>query len=387
MPIGARAQQPDTIVSLVNFYPGGQIFELEGHTALRIRVGGEDIAINYGMFSFEEPGFVYRFVKGETDYWVGMMPWDIFVQHYYASGRRIVEHKLNMTGPQKQRLLALLSDNLRPENATYRYNYVMDNCATRPLRIIEQAMGDTIILGNDTCSLPREASFRDVMRHYHANYPWYQFGIDLALGSGIDYPIDNRQRAFAPVVLDSQMDAATVGGEPLVSESVILNDTAPDEAIEPPTPWYLTPMAVFTLWFLIAALITVRDLRRRRTSRWFDTLLFGAYGLLGLVITYLVCISSHEATSPNWLWAWLNPLCLIAAIGIWIKRAKKLVVCYQIVNFAVLMLLAVAWFALGQCGNVAFIPMVAAEMLRSASYIYIQTRTNPADRIARKEKT
>ena len=38
---------------------------------------------------------------------------------------------------QKRRLLDLLETNVLPQNRTYRYNYVKDNCATRPLRAVE----------------------------------------------------------------------------------------------------------------------------------------------------------------------------------------------------------------------------------------------------------
>ena len=362
----------DTVVSIVNFYPGAEIFELEGHTALRIQFpDGRDLAVSYGMFSFNEPNFVYRFVKGETDYWVATIPWSYFSDGYIAQGRRIAEHRLNMNSSQKARLISLLTDNLQPENATYRYNYVRDNCATRPLGIIEKALGDSIILGNPRTRIDREVSFRDIMRHYHRNYPWYQFGIDLALGSGIDLPLTNREKAFAPIVLDRQLTDATAGGKRLVGNTIILNDVAEDNATAPPTPWYMTPFFVFTLWMLLVLMVTIRDIRRLRSSRWLDTILFSVYGMAGCVVFYLVTVSSHEATSPNWLVAWLNPLCFIAAIGIWIKRARKLVMWYQIANFAVILLLSAAWPFMRQSGNPAFIPLVIAELLRSGCYIYL----------------
>lgn len=51
------------------------------------------------------------------------------------------------------------------------------------------------------------------MRRYHANYPWYQFGIDLALGSGIDQPVggyrNRRGLAFAPILLAGMLEHST----------------------------------------------------------------------------------------------------------------------------------------------------------------------------------
>ena len=85
----------------------------------------------------------------------------------------------------------------------------------------------------------------------------------------------------------------------------------------------------------------------------------------------------------------LNPLCLIAAVGEWIKRAEKLVVWYQIINFALLLLLVLCWGLTGQSANAAFWPMIAAEMLRSASYVIINRKHTPRNdnKIDKKKRT
>jgi hypothetical protein len=374
--ISAKAAPADTTITFVNFYPGSIIYELEGHSALHITMPDADLAVNFGLFDFNKPNFVYRFVSGETDYYVGTMPWLWFTQHYVDNGRRIVEHELNLTSEQKSRLIELLKEHLLPQNRTYRYNYVKDNCATRPLRMVELAVGDTILLGKSTLTKNDEQiSYRDVMRHYHRNYPWYQFGIDLALGSGIDYALNSRETAFAPVLLDSQLaDAKTGSGTPLITRTIVFNDTPEDSAIEGPTPFLLSPIFVCSLILLIAICLSYRDIKRGKVSKWFDTVLFAVYGMAGLLLTFLIFVSTHEATSPNYLYAWLNPLCFIPAIFIWLKKGKMLVYYYQIANFAVLLLLMLAWYFLPQSANPAFFPLILAGFLRSASYISI-TRT------------
>lgn len=364
----------DTTVSFVNFYPGSEIYELEGHSALRVTMPEGDFAISYGTYDFDQPNFVYRFVKGETDYWVTVMPWPYMVSHYLRDGRRIVEHRLNMRPEAKRRLVELIGENLREENRTYRYNYVLDNCATRPLRIVERALGDSIILGEPTADVAGLGTFRDIMRRYHRNYPWYQFGIDLALGSGIDRPIDNRMKAFAPVVLDAQLGGATYGGKTLVKSTAVLNDTGADAAIDGPTTLLLTPMAVSMYLLVFVIVMTIRDIRRGRVTRWLDAVLFGVFGLTGLLLTFLIFVSVHEATSPNWLYLWLNPLCLIPTIFIWLKKCKTVVLSYQIVNFVAIVCLAVIWPLTHQSGNAAFVPLALCDLIRSANYIYLTIR-------------
>lgn len=362
-------------VSILVASPGAEIYELEGHAGLRIiDSDGSDYTVNWGLFDFNSPGFVYRFVKGETDYSAGVCPSDWFIGSYLRHGRGVKEIPLNLTPRQVDMVKALVEENLRPENRVYRYNYVKDNCSTRPLKVIERAIGDSILLPVPSEFAGRQATFRDVMRRYHRNYPWYQFGIDLALGSGIDYPLSAREFAFAPVLLPEMLaEAVTSGGVRVAASDAIdlATGTVADSVDAEPTPWYLTPLAVSSLLVLVAIGVTLCDIRRHRVSRWFDCALFSLYGLTGCVLTFLVFVSVHEATSPNWLLAWLNPFCFIGGWLVWLKSCRKVVLCYHFVNFAVLILLAVVWPWLGQVGNVAFIPLIVADAMRSASYVYI----------------
>lgn len=363
-------------IFFVNAYPGSEIYQLEGHSALVVDFGrgGDALAFNYGVFDFNSPNFVYRFVKGETDYMLAAYPFRYFMDEYRHEGRRLVAHELDLDSTQTMRLVKQLMENARPENCTYRYNYVMDNCATRPLRAVELAAGDSIILGPapfEAQSL-RKPTFRNVMRHYHANYPWYQFGIDIALGSGIDKTIDRRHMAFAPVELDAMLQSATVGGHRLVKERKVLIDVPADAAIESPTPWYLSPMAVACLIFIVAAGLSVRDTRRRRVSRWFDAALFGIYGLAGLLLTFLIFVSVHEATSPNWLYVWLNPLCLLVPILIYNKKTSRFLRAYQCVYGAAVLLLMIAWPLIPQSSNPAFFPLMGAAVIRAAADAFIK---------------
>jgi len=374
---GAESEAADTLVnlpriSLITCGPGSDIYELEGHTALRVRYNGSDVAVNYGLFDFDAPNFVYRFVKGETDYMVGAAPFEYFLRQYARDGRAVYEQPLNLSSDAALRLVALLNENLKPENRTYRYNYVKDNCATRPLDMIERAIGDTLSL--KARKYTAGWTFRDAMRHYHADFPWYQFGIDLALGSGIDYPLVDREKAFVPVVLMEMIEDNGVADE----TTVIL---APGNEVVPVTPWWMTPLAVGIFVLVLVIAIAVRDFKRMNVTRWVDALLFGVYGIAGLLITFLVFISEHEATSPNWLLLWLNPLCLVVPLFIYIKSCRKLVKLYGIVNFVALFLLSILWLWSGQSGNVAFIPLVLADAILTIRYLYITQCLKRTNRI------
>lgn len=369
--IAATAQVKQA--SLLTVGPGSEVYELEGHTVLRLQYAdGRDMAINWGVFDFNSPNFIYRFVKGETDYRVAEAPTQWVLDGYRAEGRSVTEQRLALSQRQVEELEHLVVENLRPENRVYRYNYVKDNCATRPLNLIEQA------LSADSCSLvaaeteATQTTFRDEMRRYHRRFPSYQFGIDLALGSGIDYQITAKEKAFAPVYLLEYLSKAQVkspSGQmmPLVSSTEVLIESGGEEASESGVPLWLMVYG----FLAVAVLVTVRDLRRRKVSKWFDTLLFLVYGIAGCVIFFLIFVSTHESTSPNVNLLWLNPLALLVPCLIWHKSAKKIVFYYQIVNFALVLAFIIGMPLFHQSFNSLFIPLAVASLARSANYIFI----------------
>lgn len=368
-----QSLRSDTVVSIITCHPGSQIYELEGHTALRIRMPHADMAVNYGVFDFDAPNFVYRFVKGETDYMCAVYDFSRFLASYQAQGREVVEQTLDLTPRQKETLVNLIAENVRPENAVYRYNYVKDNCATRPLAIVEKAIGDTVTFSRQSSEALTFTTFRDAMRQYHSNYPWYQFGIDLALGSGIDYPATTREKTFAPVALERLLSDATVGGRPLVSSTTAILPQIENGGPQPATPWILSPLCVSLVVLALSVFISFRNISGHglKVGHWFDSILFGINGLAGLLLTFLIFVSVHEATSPNWLYLWLNPLALLVPALCWLKSCKKIILRYHFVNFVLLSVLGVVWWFVPQSGNLAFLPLIVADYLRSASYIYI----------------
>ena len=176
--IGASAQYDTTKVappriSLITCHAGSIMYELCGHAAFRVQHNGLDMAVNYGLFEFQTENFALKFLKGETDYRVGAYPFDIFMRHYLAENRRVVEQELNLTPSQSWELLRLLDENLRPENCVYRYNYVKNNCATKPIDLIEKVVKDSISFSEPTLEGAKDWTFRDEMRHFHQDYPWY----------------------------------------------------------------------------------------------------------------------------------------------------------------------------------------------------------------------
>ncbi len=350
-------------------WPGAEVYELCGHEAVRVRgiapEGHEiDSVWNYGTFDFNQPNFIYRFVKGETDYQLSSYPFAWFLPEYINHGRRVEEQDLSLTREEAIKLLGLLRQEALPENRVYRYNYVKDNCATRILDRLDQTAGKPVIYP-DSISY---GSFRREMRSYHRDYPWYQFGIDLALGSGIDYPLRGREEMFVPVEMHRKAaEARFADGRPLVASSRTLNEGVED-ATSGPTPFFLTPIFLSWLWFALVVVFILLMYRRRRIWKWLYSLWFLLTGLTGCVLAFLIFVSEHEATSPNLLFLWLNPLQLVIGAGVWFRAWRPAVIAMAICNIVLLLIMFIVWPWQPQSANPAFFPLMGSSLLLSAYY-------------------
>lgn len=326
----------DLIVSVVTCAPGPDVYELCGHTAIRIRNEKMDSIWNYGIFDFESPNFIYRFCKGETDYMVYGYDFNRFMPPYVRRGSKVTEQVLDLSQEEAKKLRRLLQTESLPQNRIYRYNYVRDNCATRPWKRVNEATNRKIAMP-DTLYFP---TFRQEMRYFHRNYPWYQFGIDLALGLGLDAPLTKDEDTFAPTVLADKIADAKIGEEPLVRETNVIFPGYYDATL-PPTPWYLSPMAVGAVMLLLSIGTMFAYICKKSLWRWWISLYFLVAGVAGCVITFLVFFSEHEATDPNLLILWLNPFQFLIGVGIWLKSWRVVVKDMAIYNISLAVVLTI----------------------------------------------
>ena len=370
-PVPSQEQQEDSVrVSLVTFYPGSEPHNIWGHSEIRVQQGPVDLYFNYGVFDFQAPAFMWRFMMGETDYMCQPVP------RFYATvgmeERRMVEQELNLTQDRAIAVRNFLWNNAQPENCTYRYKFLSDNCSTRPRDIIEMAAGEGLqypAMG-DTA-----VTYRDILAHYCRNYAWEKFGIDLVLGWDVDTVLDQRATMFIPMLLMDAVADATITTDsvtmPFVKATTVPIDKSTEGNVRPPTPWYASPMAFALLVVALTLLVTYRDVRRRDISRWFDTLLFTTGGLAGCILFFLIFFSTHEATSPNINIAWLHPLLLLLAVLPWFKKTRTAARWLHALNAAIVALLMLAWPWQPQVGNIAFFPLMAALVMRSITNVWL----------------
>ncbi|MCF0204973.1 MAG: DUF4105 domain-containing protein, partial [Muribaculaceae bacterium] len=126
-------------VMLATIYPGKDVWNVYGHTMIIVQRPGSFTAYNYGVFDFNEPNFVYRFLRGDANYCIEAMPGEYALTN--PKGRKTVVQVFDLTEAQVDEVEAFLNWNIRPENRNYKYNFARDNCSTRVRDIILKAAG------------------------------------------------------------------------------------------------------------------------------------------------------------------------------------------------------------------------------------------------------
>ncbi len=330
--LNAKAQNTDSMmisrmdsveISLLTCSPHEAIYSLYGHTAIRIndQRNGEDLAVNYGLFSFEKPHFVLRFLFGLTDYEMGIEPFEAFCRQYRYYGSSVTQQVLNLTNEEKWNIVKAVNINYMPENSVYRYNYFYDNCTTRAVDMLTTHLADAhVVFEGEQQKYP---SFREMVHGCLPHHPWNRFGNDMLLGVKADCKTTLREHQFLPAnAMDDFRHAMIVGQDgsnrPLVlREEIVVPEGAQDVWKDFP----LSPKDVFIIVLAITVLITLLEAYTKKVLWGYDALLMILCGLAGIVL-FLMLFSQHPTVRVNLLLLLLNPLPLFF---IWrmIRRARK----------------------------------------------------------------
>jgi hypothetical protein len=318
----ADAPGEDLEVSLITYGPGEIYWERFGHDAieLRDRTSGEAVNFNYGVFDFDEKGFLLNFARGRMHYLMdaGLSAQD--EQYYIQASRSVTRQRLAFTPGQAAALRDFLLWNLRPENARYDYDYYVDNCTTRVRDALDKALGGVL-----TVQLSAHAggmTYRQQTSRLMSAQPWLMLILDLGLGPYADRPLNAWQESFLPSVLQRELRTAHVADpqgrlQPLVSTE---QQVAPNRLESPPDlpPDLRLPLGLAGLG--LAALIVIAQRRAPTAFALLGSLYLLLAGLVGVVLLILWTLTAHRAAWANANLLLFNPLALLLLPMPWRAR-------------------------------------------------------------------
>jgi len=297
---------PLSEISLLTVEPGQHLYERYGHTAIRVSdpMQGIDLVFNYGLFSFEDSHFYWHFVQGQTWYELGMQTYPGFMYEYRVTHRTVWQQTLQLTSEEKDSIFHALIINAQPENCKYLYNFVFDNCATRPYHLIQSVLSDSV---NSSYSSWEGMTYRQLIHHYTRHGSWAEWGINLVFGYKADRPISGEERLFLPEQLRNWLDEAhRPDGTPVTCHlsPVTYHQSPVTSHLSPfpiePVPWYATWYFGMVLFAALMVGINWYDRRRGRRSRWVDWTLYVGYALMAALLIFLIFFSIHPLVSIGW---------------------------------------------------------------------------------------
>lgn len=341
-----------------------ELYSAFGHSGIRVidPVNKIDWVYNWGVFDFDQPNFYLNFTRGKLLYKLGKGGYPRTRQYYEYYNRSIKEQVLNLTLEEKQLLIDFLENNFLPENRNYYYNYIYDNCATKIRDVLEAVFPGQITFNEDYAT--EDLSYRDLMDMYLQEQPWGDVGIDICLGVQIDEIAPARGYMYLPDYIYAGLEGATISSEgstkPLVADSVEVFRSAP----APDASLPIKPIWFFAVLFLIAGILTHRELKYGLWARWLDVLLFTIVGFVGLVLLFLWLGTDHLSLyNFNLLWAipFHFPIGIILLKRPMASKFRKYFMIVAVIQVALIL----TWGLLPQALNLAFVPVVLLLALRS----------------------
>lgn len=366
---GIKAQATDAeplCATLLTCTPGTDAYAHFGHTALRICNPDKslDVVFNYGCFDYTDGGFVMNFIRGNTNYKLEAEDMKFFCWRYSMTGNGVTEQVLNLTPEETTRLFQLLIENSRPENQTYLYNWLYDNCTERARDIIEKAIGGKVEYRRDRTTKTARTMLHDNL----ANAPWLAFGIDMLLGSEIDQPLEPRVQMFIPSEYQYEADEAVIVGKDgserklVASTRQVLTENLPANL-----DLFISPTLTFSLLLLITVALSILDFRKRHLRFWYyDVALHFVQGCVGIIISYLFFFSIHPAVDSNWYVIIFNPLYIFYAIYLIYCHCTGSRNMMRYPVLAITLAFAIAPVLQLQSFQLAALPMYLSLLLRTA---------------------
>ncbi len=341
-------------ISVLTCGPGEELYSLFGHTAIRVIDSTDhlDVVFNWGGFTFDQPYFYLKFLRGQLLYYSSADYYPDFMQEYIEDKRNVYEQVLNIDSAARQKIIAAINFNMQGDNRFYKYDFLLDNCTTRVKNIVLQNIAGAAITNK---VVPEKTTSRDLIHYYldRGGEPWIKLGMDILLGERVDRNVSNDEAMFMPEFFMKGLADAKQDNKPIAGKATVLfNGNAAQNASGNFLPLIILSIIAITVFFI-----------SKSKARWaqtftsiLDSLLFYITGLIGILILFMWFFTDHTVCQDNFNLAWALPFNLIVAFAL-IKKPAWLSNYFFIVAVITALLLA-AWFWLPQQMNIALLPIV-----------------------------
>ena len=301
-------------IALLTMGPGDDFVTKFGHNAIVVEYPGQPARVyNFGMYT-RESITVSRVLSGHLRYWLAVTPYAETVALYRSQNRSVIAQELALVPASARVLAEALAENARPENASYRYDYALNNCTTRVRDLLNNATNGAL---SRAVEVGREVTtYRGYALRYAAGDPLLLLLFDLGLGAPADRSLDGWNDTYLPERLAAAVRRgkhAWAGVErPLVErETVLFAASRPPTLERPPSrwPWYLA------CGVLVGGALFASARSQRREVRVAGAVIAAlsslVVGLLGSMLLGLLLTQVHAVVRPNVNILMCSPLALL----------------------------------------------------------------------------
>lgn len=352
-------------ISVITCGPGEDLYSLFGHTALRITdtVSHTDIVYSWGGFTFDQPGFYLKFMRGKLLYYSAADYYPDFLQEYVDEGRSVYEQVLNLDSASKLRVIDAVNFNMQGQNRFYKYDFLLDNCTTRVKNILFDNNPGIIIPGK---VVPEKTTARDLIHYYldRGSEPWTKLGLDILLGGRIDREVSNDEAMFMPEFYMKGLSMAKIQNTDFAQPaSLLLQGKIPEKNSGKYIPLIVLSIVCLLIFFISG----IKTPLAKSITSFIDSLLLYSTGLLGLLLLFMWFGTDHTVCKNNFNIAWAFPLNFpIAFLAL---RRRAWLSNYFFITTVITAVLLASWFWLPQQMNTALLPVVILLLNRYIFFI------------------
>ncbi len=316
----------DLLIQLVTFGPGDVITTYFGHTAIIVHDKRLDIArlYNFGLFSIEK-GFLVNFARGRLIFWAGDARVGPSLLRYARENRDIIIQNLDLPPSKRLEVAKKLAWWVLPGNNSYLYHHYLNNCATIPRDILDEAVDGQLAAATKA---PSPMTFRDFTIRYTAHQPALMLLLMFLMNDSIDQPIMQWDDMFLPMELREKAGNLIISDStythPLVSSerTHFKSDRTPvpDQVPSFFLPFLIIGLLTGGLVFLLTRLMIKKYQPYKTMLAVLNSFIGLAFGIPGTALLLMSLFTDHTVTYYNENLFLANPVTLVAGVAalIWL---------------------------------------------------------------------